>query len=761
MQISSFRFADGIGRSCDYPVRFNLPLCFAQVSAHPNTYKPSGIKITPINMSIANSGITDEREWTTKYTKRAKDKSHETEDLIFFRLVSPRLRAFRGSYSLFSNTQAGIKMHLDARPTLVDSAKDESYFSLDRGLVRSDRFVLFIIHYWRKILNLTRRILYVSLLMLLVIGHTPSFSPLAANSQTQQKPEMVGHWQGLLSVGATKLRLRLNVTKAADGSYQASLDSPDQGASGLTIDSIVMTDNTLKFQMTRLGASYEGTISKDANEIVGRWKQGPLNEPLVLLREDIVLGPGTFMERGRLKLEPCNNPQLTKEARCGKYEVFEDRAVARGRKIALNILVMPATGPKPAADPVFFLAGGPGQGAAAVASEAGDYLPEIRREREIVYIDQRGTGASNPLYCGFLGDRDDMRGYFGDPHPPEIVRSCRAELEKVANLTLYTTPIAMDDLEEVRAAMGYDRINLYGGSYGTNAALVYLRRHPARVRSIVLKGVAPPDFKLPLSFNKGVQHAMDRLIEDCGRDAECGKAFPKFKEEFAAVLAKLEKAPANFIVVNPVTGIKQQIELSRAAFVDSLRLMLYVPDMISMLPLIIHSAYENDYIPFATYAFLLTRQIDPQLARGMQLSVLCAEHVPFITDADIKRETTGTYYGDDRVKAYRRTCAEWPSAKTPATFLQPVKSDVPVLMVSGDVDPVTPPSFAAAAGRTLPNSHQVVMHFGTHLTSSECIDRLVAEFFSKGSATGLDTSCVNAIKRPPFLVRYPVALPKP
>ena len=131
-------------------------------------------------------------------------------------------------------------------------------------------------------MNLTRRILYVSLLMLLVIGHTPSFSPLAANSQTQQKPEMVGHWQGLLSVGATKLRLRLNVTKAADGSYQASLDSPDQGASGPTIDSIVMTDNTLKFQMTRLGASYEGTISKDANEIVGRLKQGPLNEPLVL-----------------------------------------------------------------------------------------------------------------------------------------------------------------------------------------------------------------------------------------------------------------------------------------------------------------------------------------------------------------------------------------------------------------------------------------------------------------------------------------------
>jgi pimeloyl-ACP methyl ester carboxylesterase len=609
-----------------------------------------------------------------------------------------------------------------------------------------------------KILNSTRTILYVSLLIfLLTFWHLKA--PVSATSQSQDKPDMAGSWQGTLSVGASKLRLVLKVIRAADGGYTASVDSPDQGASDLTVDSIVFADNSVIFQMSRLGASYEGTVSSDANEIIGRWKQGPLNAPLVLRREGAAAGK--VMERGRLKLEPCNNPQLTRDARCGKYEVFEDRAAARGRKIALNILVMPATGAKPAADPVFFLAGGPGQGAAAFGSDAGDYLPEIRREREIVFIDQRGTGASNPLYCGFLGNPDDMRGYFGDPHPLAIVRSCRAELEKVADLTLYTTPLAMDDLEEVRAAMGYDRINLYGGSYGTNAALVYLRRHPGRVRAVVLKGVAPPDFKLPLSFNKGVQHAMDRLIEDCALDAECGKAFPKFKQEFTDVLAKLEKAPANFAVVNPVTGIKQQIDLSRAAFVDSLRLMLYVPDMITLLPLIIHSAYENDYIPFATYAFILTRQIEPQLARGMQLSVLCAEHIPFISDADIKRETAGTYYGDDRVKAYRRTCAEWTSAKTPATFLDPVKSDVPVLMVSGDVDPVTPPSFGAAAARTLPNSKQIVIHDGTHLTSSECIDHLVAEFISKGTATGLDASCANAIKRPPFLVRYPVALAKP
>ena len=189
--------------------------------------------------------------------------------------------------------------------------------------------------------------------------------------------------------------------------------------------------------------------------------------------------------------------------------------------------------------------------------------------------------------------------------------------------------------------------------------------------------------------------------------------------------------------------------------------MLYVPELTSLLPLIIHSAYENDYIPFATYAFVLVRGIDAQITRGMQLSVLCSEHIPFITDADIARETKGTYYGDTHVNDYRRACALWPSVKAPASFLEPVRSNVPVLLVSGEVDPVTPPAYAAAAARFLSRSRQIVIHNGTHLTSSDCIDNLVAQFISKGTAAGLDLSCADAIKRPPFSFEYPVQFKRP
>lgn len=613
-------------------------------------------------------------------------------------------------------------------------------------------------------MSLTRRRAFFAPLILVAIIIS-SFAAIALSKsqlQTQEAASLAGDWHGVLEVNGQRLRLVLKLRKSADG-LTGTVDSPDQpGSNDLKIDTIAYKKNsTLSFEMDDIGGSYEGTVSGDGTEIVGRWKQGTINAPLVFRREEKSDQASQPVTRGRLKLEPCNLPKLTQDARCAKYEVYEDRAAGRGRKIALNILLMPATGAKPAADPVFFLAGGPGQGAVSVIAAAGDYLSEIRREREIVFIDQRGTGASNLLDCSTRGDRNDMRSYFGDPYRAEAVRACRAELEKNANLALYTTPLAMDDLDEVRDAMGYERINLYGGSYGTNAALVYLRQHGDHVRSVVLKGVAPPDYKLPLSFAKGVQHALDRLMDDCAADATCGKTFPKLKEEFLAILNRLDKTPASFEAVNPYTGQTQQLTMTRASFMDDLRVMLYVPDLTSMLPLIIHSAYEGDYIPFATYAFVLVRQIDMQVARGMQLSVLCSEHIPFITDADIARETNGTYYGEALIHNYRNACALWPSVKAPESFRDAVKSNVPVLMVSGDVDPVTPPAYAAGAARTLPNSRQIVIRNGTHLTASDCIDNLVAQFISKGTAAGLDFSCADAIKRPPFEFQYPNEFKRP
>ncbi len=450
-----------------------------------------------------------------------------------------------------------------------------------------------------------------------------------------------------------------------------------------------------------------------------------------------------------MQLKPCANPALTKEALCGKYEVFEDRSAKTGRKIALNLLLLPALNSQRAPDPIFYLVGGPG--AAATGSASLGFMTRLRRERDVVLVDQRGTGASNPLNCKLHGDKSDMQSYFDEAFPIEKLRACRAELEQAANLKLYTTSIAMADLDEVRAALGYDKINVYGGSYGSTAALVYLREHPDHTRSAAVFGVAPPDMKIPLSFAHGVQHAMDRLIEDCGADAACHAGFPKFREEFEEVLKQFDKGPLQVAAKNPYTGETQPINVTRDGFVDGIRLMLYVPNAMSAVPLLIHLAAQGNLGPFVSTAFQIGYQISGQMSVGMQFSVICGEDIPFITDADVTRESANSFYGDARVRPARKACAEWPRANVPASFLEPVKSKAPVLLVSGELDPVTPPWLAAAAARNFPNGRHLIIHNATH-NSYECVEAIVADFIDKGSAAAIDTSCADQIRRLPFNV---------
>ncbi len=457
----------------------------------------------------------------------------------------------------------------------------------------------------------------------------------------------------------------------------------------------------------------------------------------------------------RLKLTPCDLSN-TKAARCGKYEVFEDRDARRGRRIALNVVVLPALTDKPAPDPVFFLAGGPGQGAAQIAKNAGaDFMQSIRRTRDVVFVDQRGTGESNNLNCNFYGDGSSMQPYFDELFPPEKLRECRQRLEKISNPALYTTSIAMDDLDEVRRALGYEKINVWGGSYGTTASLAYLRRYPKQVRAVVLEGVAPLDSKLPLPFAKGAQQALDRLMEDCAADETCHKAFPDFRAEFAAVMARLDKGPVSFEMTNPVTKKSERIRMSRGVFGERLRLLLYSPDLSSLVPLLIHEAYKNNFVPFASLAQYMTRLIVNQVAQGMYFSVTCPEDALLITEQEIARDTANTFIGDYRVRTHIKACEQWPRGRVPSDFLSVLKSDVPVLMLSGDVDPATPPQYGEAVARHLSNSRRVLIPNTPHSYGGKCLDDLIVEFITRGSAGGLDVSCVNQTRRPPFMTEFP------
>jgi pimeloyl-ACP methyl ester carboxylesterase len=324
-------------------------------------------------------------------------------------------------------------------------------------------------------------------------------------------------------------------------------------------------------------------------------------------------------------------------------------------------------------------------------------------------------------------------------------------LEKVADLKLYSTPIAMADLDEVRAALGYDKINLYGGSYGSTAALAYLRQYPQRVRTATVAGVAPPDMKLPLHFGKGVQNALEHVFADCAADEKCRAAFPTPMADLEAAGKRLEKAPASFETANPFTRQPQKITLTREAFGEAVRVMLYIPEFSRWLPMLANQAARGEFELFASVAFQRMRALDDQIARGMRFSVVCGEDIQFITDADAERELGGTFYGDYRLKAYRRACDIWPRSDTPASFATPVKSEAPVLLISGEADPVTPPWLAEAAARHLPNSRQIVIPHTGHFFTFPCVDEMIAGFVAKGTAKELDASCLAQIRRPAFV----------
>jgi pimeloyl-ACP methyl ester carboxylesterase len=451
-------------------------------------------------------------------------------------------------------------------------------------------------------------------------------------------------------------------------------------------------------------------------------------------------------------------PELQSKAWCGQYEVFEDRASKRGRKIALNMVILPALAEKPAPDPVFFFAGGPGQSAASLASILGEGpLAKIREERDLVFLDQRGTGKSNPLTCNLYTDDNDLRGYFEDMFPASEVRACRERLEKIADLKQYTTSIALDDLDDVRRALGYEKINLYGGSYGTTVALAYLRQYGKNVRSAILAGVAPTDLKLPLPFAKGAQYAIDHLFDDCAADADCRAAFPNLRAEFTSVLDRLTKAPASIELINPLTQKTQRVQLGRGVFAERLRMMLYDRGPASLIPLIIHRASQGDFRPFILATLPQARAIYQSLSLGMYFSVTCSESVPFITEEDVRRETRDTFLGDYRVRVHQRACREWPRSTVPRQFTNAVKSNTPVLLLSGEVDPASPHWLGADVARHLSNSLQATIPYGGHGYFSPCISDITREFISKGSAKGLNTSCLQSVRRPPFITTLPEA----
>ena len=454
-----------------------------------------------------------------------------------------------------------------------------------------------------------------------------------------------------------------------------------------------------------------------------------------------------------LSIHPCELPDVKGDARCGTYEVFEDRAAKSGRTIQLKIVVLKSLGSKPAADAVFPLHGGPGAPATALVELANGILGPVRQDHDLVFVDQRGTGGSNPLTCDIADDTNDLNSFFGDILPPDKVRACREKLQEHADLRLYTTPIAMDDLDEVRAALGYDKIDLVGLSYGTIASQVYMRQHPEHVRSAFLVGVATPNIKQPLLFPRSAQHAMELLFADCTADETCHSAFPRLKEEFGVVLSRFNKGPVPVEMIDPVSKKRVQVKLSRSSFVEGIRLAMYSTGTQQFVPKIIHQAYEKDYVPFEEAAVHFSPGGD--VSRGVYFTITCSEGVPFITAKELADETKNTYVGPERVERHIAACKDWPKGNIDASYIQPVKSDLPVLMISGEVDGSSPTWFGENALKFLPNGRQLKIRYLGHQFEGNCLRDVFTNFVKEGSARNLDASCTEKIRRPPFATQFP------
>jgi len=428
------------------------------------------------------------------------------------------------------------------------------------------------------------------------------------------------------------------------------------------------------------------------------------------------------------------------DARCGSVTVSEDPSDPASRQIDLRIAVVESISRSPEPDPLFLLVGGPGQSVLETYPAISSTLFRIHEKRDIVLVDQRGTGASNPLRCL---NRDEE--IVDDTELIARLKECPAKLE--ADLRFYTTDIAMQDLDHVRAMLGYETINLYGISYGTRAALVYLKMYPEHVRSVVLDAVVDPSFVLYQDAAQDGQQALDLFFERCEADQACSSTYPDLRSEFEALSGVLDEAPVEVTLPHPITGKPLQFTVTQTALANIVFNTLYVPDLVAMLPLAIHLAYtETNYAPLITQAYM----VDAGIYDGMFYSVACTEDAPFLSLSDDDEALFGS-----SAQYFAEVCEAWRQGEPAQVLRELVASDVPVLMFSGAADPITPPWHAEKLAGSLGNSlHLVFEGMGHGNANTECGTRIMKNFIESGSIVGLDTACVDQVEPPPFFVDF-------
>jgi len=460
---------------------------------------------------------------------------------------------------------------------------------------------------------------------------------------------------------------------------------------------------------------------------------------------------------GAVQLEPCTLSATgwpaTVAARCGHVTVPEDRARPGGRTIELAVAVVASRARQPQPDPVVLLAGGPGQSARESYPTVAPAFAELLRRRHVVLIDQRGTGGSNALRCP-EEDGAENRSAATTVDLDLARRQARRCLDRLdADPRFYTTTETVRDLEAVRSALGAPQFNLVGISYGTRVALEYLRRFPDRVRTAVLDGVVPPGLALGSGHARNLEASVNAQLARCARDAACAREYGSPREALDRLLGQLRAQPRPVAYRDPVTNEWREETLTADVLSGLVRLYAYAPQLAAMLPRTLTEAAAGRADLLMAQARMVETLVGEQVDAGLQLSVICSE------DADrlvVDPDDVDTLMGTSLVETLLAQCEVWPRGTRPADFNEPVPSDRPVLLLSGEFDPVTPAAYGEEVLRHLEaGRHLVARGQGHNVLPAGCVPRLVARFVDSADAGSLDAGCLERMaETPPFAGPY-------
>ena len=452
-------------------------------------------------------------------------------------------------------------------------------------------------------------------------------------------------------------------------------------------------------------------------------------------------------ELQKLTIENCHVKGIRQQVQCGTLVTPENYAKPNGENININFVVLPAIDNSKDKLPLMFLAGGPGQAASELAGMLYARFNEIRKTRDLILIDQRGTGESHPIKCE---DVEDINPYSLLPEDLKLtdIEKCIGEFK--GDLSQYSSENAIRDFDAVRQALGHQQVHIYGGSYGTRAGLVYMRMFPDSLKSVVLDSVGPIEVPIGL-VGKSAEQSFDQLLVNCQTQASCAKQYPNIAKEFTAVKAKLANAPVSVTISHPRLGTPTEFIISQDKFISNIQMQLYGLPTRSLVPLVIHQAYLGDYKPLA--GLISQAEGGMGVYLGLHFNIVCNEDLPKI-DAQMKIENAdNNFAGAMALDMVAKVCSVWPKYQPSSDFYQTVTANIPTLILSGSLDPVTPPSNGEISHSHLPNSHHIVSKNNAHIVASTaCGVDIVNEFLEKQTPTELDESCLKELPNESFMI---------